>query len=152
MKMKTSKTILTHSSLAFALAVVMALAAPSGVLANSHKQGDRMMPGQTAEQPSAMKKYHQKMMSDMTAQDAELTRQIAAINKAPEKKKMDLMATALTTMAEQRAAMHESMSGMMDSMMDGRPMMMNERPMSKGDISQQPMMKSKATRTAEDAE
>jgi len=52
-----------------------------------------------------MKEQKQKMKEDMDAQDAQLIKQLAEMNSAPEHKKMDLMAAVLTQMVEQRIAM-----------------------------------------------
>ena len=85
-----------------------------------------------------MKEQKQKMMADMKAQDAELTEQLAKMNRAPEDKKMGLMAAVLTHMVEQRIAMDARKAKMEEEMMQH---MMQHMQMGKESMSQCPMMK-----------
>ena len=85
-----------------------------------------------------MKAQKQKMKEDSEAQDAQLTKQLAEMNRAPEKKKMDLMAAALTHMVEQRIAMDARKAKMEEEMMQH---MMQHMQMSKESMSKCPMMK-----------
>jgi hypothetical protein len=86
-----------------------------------------------------MKAQKQKMKEDSEAQDAQLTKQLAEMNRAPERKKMDLMAAAaLTQMVEQRIAMDARKAKMEDEMMQH---MMQHMQMGKESMSKCPMMK-----------
>jgi len=53
-----------------------------------------------------MKEQKDKLMAEMKAQDADLAAQVAAMNSAPEDKKLGLMAAIVTHMVEQRTAMN----------------------------------------------
>ncbi len=64
-----------------------------------------------------MAKMKKKMMADMKAQDAELTAQVAKMNKAPKNEKVMLMTAVLTSIVEQRTAMHARMEKMQGEMM-----------------------------------
>ena len=81
----------------------------------------------------------QKMQEDMKAQDAQLTEQLAEMNRAPKGKKTDLMAAVLTHMVEQRIAMDARKAQMEEEMMKH---MMQHMQMGKESVSQCPMMKS----------
>ena len=52
-----------------------------------------------------MKAQKAKMKADMKAHDAQLTEQLAGMNRAPQNQKTDLMAAVVTQMVEQRIAM-----------------------------------------------
>jgi len=90
--------------------------------------GMEMMNGKMIERCQEMMKEKQKMKEDMKAHDAELTEHVAKMNSAPEDKKMDLMATVITHMVDQRIAMdarkammeEEMMQHMMQHMADGQ--------------------------------
>ncbi len=84
-----------------------------------------------------MAKMKKKMMMDMKAQDAELTAQVAKMNKAPKNEKVTLMAAVLTSMVEQRTAMHAGMEKMQGEMMQH---MMQHMQMGKGSMMKCPMM------------
>ena len=64
-----------------------------------------MMKAAMMERCQEMKEKKQKMNADMTAQDARLTEQVAAMNRAPKNRKTDLMAAVLTQMVEQKINM-----------------------------------------------
>ncbi len=85
-----------------------------------------------------MKEQKQKMIADMKAQDAELTEAVAKMNRAPEDKKMSLMAAVITRMVEQQTAMHPRMAKMQEEMMKH---MMQHMQMGKESMAQCPMMK-----------
>jgi len=85
-----------------------------------------------------MMQQRQKMMEDMKAQDAELTEQVATMNRAPENQKLGLMAAVLTRMVEQRTAMNAQMEKMQARMMQH---MMEHMQMGKESMAQCPMMK-----------
>ena len=76
-----------------------------------------MMQGKMPAHHQAMQEQRGKMMADMQAQDAQLTGQITAMNRAPEGKKLDLMAAILTRMVAQRTAMNMRMQNMQGGMM-----------------------------------
>ena len=97
-----------------------------------------MMKGEMMGSCQAMKEQKQKMMADMKAQDAQLTEQLARMNDAPENRKLDLMATVVTQMVQQRAAMHARMEKMHEGMMNH---MMQHMQMGKDSMAQCPMMK-----------
>src|SRR5450756_2565220 len=77
-------------------------------------------------------------MDDMKVQDAQLTEQLADMNRAPEDKKMGLMAAVITHMVEQRIAMDARKAKMEEEMMKH---MMQHMQMGKESMSQCPMMK-----------
>lgn len=84
-----------------------------------------------------MAKMKKKMMAEMKAQDAELTSQVAKMNKAPKNEKVTLMAAVLTSMVEQRTAMHAGMEKMQGEMMQH---MMQHMQMGKDSMMKCPMM------------
>jgi hypothetical protein len=86
-----------------------------------------------------MKEQKQKLKEDMKAQDAQLTEQLANMNRAPEDKQTGLMAGVLTNMVEQRIAMDARKAQMEEAMMKH---MMQHMQMGKESMSQCPMMKS----------
>jgi hypothetical protein len=104
--------------------------APSQTVAS--EQEKNMAEAKMMDRCMEMAKMKKKMMADMKAQDAELTAQVAKMNKAPKNEKVTLMAALLTSMVEQRTAMHagmekmqgEMMSHMMQHMQMGRESMM----------------------------
>ena len=77
------------------------------------------------------------MMADIKTQDAEIAAQVAKMNSAPEKKKLDLMAAVVTHMAEQRTTMHASMEKMDKGMMQHT---MQHMQMGQDSMSHCPMM------------
>ena len=85
-----------------------------------------------------MKEQKQKMKEDMKAQDAQLTEQLADMNRAPKDKKVGLMASALTGMVQQRITMDARKAKMEDEMMQH---MMQHMQMGKESMAQCPMMK-----------
>jgi hypothetical protein len=86
-----------------------------------------------------MKEQKQKLKEDMKAQDAQLTEQLANMNRAPADKQTGLMAGVLTNMVEQRIAMDARKAQMEEAMMKH---MMQHMQMGKESMSQCPMMKS----------
>jgi hypothetical protein len=85
-----------------------------------------------------MKEQKQIMAEDMKAQDAELTNQIAKMNRAPKDKKVNLMAAVITQMVEQRITMDARKAKMEEEMMLH---MMQHMQMGKESMSECPMMK-----------
>ena len=84
-----------------------------------------------------MKEQKQRVKADIKAQDAQLMEQLAGINRAPEDKKMGLMAAVLTHMVEQRIAMDARKAQMEEAMMQN---MMQHMQMGKESMSHCPMM------------
>jgi hypothetical protein len=74
----------------------------------------------------------------MKAQDAQLTEQLADMNRAPKDKKVGLMAAAFTGMVQQRITMEARKAKMEDEMMQH---MMQHMQMGKESMAQCPMMK-----------
>jgi len=136
MQTRTTANLFIRSSLVLALA----LATWSLVQAQSAKptQMKNMTEAKMMAQCQEMKEQKQKMKKDMEAQAAQLTEQLAKMNSAPEDQKMDLMASVLTLMVEQRIAMDERKAKMDDEMMQH---MMQHMQMGKESMSQCPMMK-----------
>lgn len=97
-----------------------------------------MMEGKMMERCQAMMAEKQKLMADMKAQDAELTKEVAQMNSAPADKKMNLMAAVITRMVEQRTSMNMRMEKMQEAMMQH---MMQHMQMGQESMSQCPMMK-----------
>ena len=97
-----------------------------------------MMAAPMMEKCQEMKQQKQLMKDDMKAQDAQLTEQLANMNRAPEDQKTGLMAAVLTHMVEQRIAMDARKAQMEEAMMQH---MMQHMQMGKESVSQCPMMK-----------
>ena len=136
MKNQTNMNLVIRSSLAVALALAVwsPIQAQSGEPARvKNTAAAKMM-----ERCQEMKEQQQKMKEDMKAQDAQLTEHLAEMNRAPEDKKMDLMAAVITQMVEQRIAMDARKAKMEDEMMQH---MMQHMQMGKESMSQCPMMK-----------
>jgi hypothetical protein len=64
-----------------------------------------------------MMEHCKEMKEDMKVQDAQLTAQLAEMNRAPRDEKTNLMAAALTQMVEQRIAMDARKGKMEEAMM-----------------------------------
>ena len=90
------------------------------------------------EQCQEMKEQKTKMKADMKAHDTQLTEQLAAMNRAPEDKKTDLMAAVITGMVEQRITMDARKAKMEEKMMQH---MMQHMEMGKESMAKCPMMK-----------
>jgi DNA-binding transcriptional regulator YdaS (Cro superfamily) len=136
MKNQTNTQLVVCSS----LALVLALALCSPVQAQSAQTAEEKTPTAAAmmERCQEMKEQKQKLKEDMKAQDAQLTEQLANMNRAPEDKQMGLMAGVLTHMVEQRIAMDARKTQMEEAMMKH---MMQHMQMGKESMSQCPMMK-----------
>lgn len=136
MRYQTNKSLAIRSSLALALA--FAIWSPVHAQTPEPPQGKAMTEATMMERCQEMKDQKQKMKDDMKAQDAQLTERLAEMNRASKDKKMDLMAAALTGMAQQRIAMDARKAKMEDEMMQH---MMQHMEMGKESMSQCPMMK-----------
>jgi hypothetical protein len=114
MKTKTNMHLVISSS----LALVLALAIWSPIQARSAEPaaGTEVMKCQKTECCQEMMQQQHKMMAEMKAQDAELTAQVAAMNSAPDDKKLGLLAAVVTRLVEQRTAMNARMEKMHDEM------------------------------------
>jgi Skp family chaperone for outer membrane proteins len=84
-----------------------------------------------------MKAQKQRMKEDIAAQEAQLTEQLSEMNRAPEDKKIGLMAAVVTHMVEQQISMHARKAKMEDEMMQH---MMRHMQMGKESMAQCPMM------------
>ena len=101
-------------------------------------KGGGMMDGKMMEGCQEMKAQKESIKADMKAQDARLTEQMTAMNRAPDNTKVPLMAAVLTQMVEQRIAMDARKAKMEEAMMKH---MMQHMQMGKESMSQCPMMK-----------
>ena len=133
-QMKTNLAI--RSSLALGLALTVW--APVYAQSPQPAAGKAMMEANMMEHCQEMKDQKQKMKEDMKAQDAQLTEQLADMNRAPKDKKVGLMASALTGMVQQRITMDARKAKMEDEMMQH---MMQHMQMGKESMAQCPMMK-----------
>jgi len=70
----------------------------------------------TTKSCQAMAAEKQKLMQDMTAEDAQLTKQVARMNSAPADRKMSLMAAIITSMVTQRTVMNARQAKMQEDM------------------------------------
>lgn len=133
---QTNTNLVIRSSLVLVLA--LAIWSPAPARSAEPAEGTMMMGGKMMERCQAMKDQKQKMMEDMKAQDAELTKQVAKMNSVPEGQKMSLMAAVVTRMVEQRTAMNLRKAKMQEEMMQH---MMQHMQMGRKSMSQCPMMK-----------
>ena len=139
MKIHTPRNILIQSSLILALA--LAIWTPIQAQSADPAEGKKMM-----EHCEAMKEKKQKMKAEMKTQDAELSEQIARMNRAPEDKKVGLMAGVITQMLEQRMAMNARKAKMEEEMMEH---MMQHMQMGKESMKKCPMMKAMDGKSAD---
>jgi hypothetical protein len=135
MKNQTNRNLVIRSSLALALALAIWL--PVQARSAEPAEGKTMTEAKMTERCQEMKEQKQKMKEDAKAQDAQLTEELANMNRAPEDKKMGLMAAVVTHMAEQRIAMDARKAEMEEKMMKH---MMQHMQMGKESMAQCPMM------------
>ena len=135
MKNQTNTTLI-RSGLALALA--LAIWSPAHAQSTEPAKGQAMTAASMMKRCQEMKQQKQDMKDDIKAQDAQLTEQLANMNRAPEDQKTDLMAAVLTHMVEQRIAMDARKAQMEEAMMQH---MMLHMQMGKESMSQCPMMK-----------
>lgn len=140
MKRETTLTTAIRLSLVLAVAVAFTAIIWSPVQAQKAESAARVMKmdGKMMERCQEMKEQKRIMMEDMKAQDADLIEQVAKMNAAPKDKKMDVIATVVTQMVEQRTAMDARMAKMDEEMMSH---MMQHMQMGSESTSQCPMMK-----------
>jgi predicted component of type VI protein secretion system len=136
MKNQTNTTPVIRSG--FALALALAIWSPAHAQSTEPAKGQAMTAAAMMERCQEMKQQKQDMKDDIKAQDAQLTEQLANMNRAPEAQKTDLMAAVLTHMVEQRIVMDARKAQMEEAMMQH---MMQHMQMGKESISQCPMMK-----------
>ena len=136
MKNQTNTNLAIRSS--FALGLALAVWSPLHAQVTQPTEGRAMTEATMMERCQEMKDQKQKLKEDMKAQDAQLTEQLANMNRAPEDKQMGLIAGVLTRMVEQRIAMDARKAQMEEAMMKH---MMQHMQMGKESMSQCPMMK-----------
>ena len=136
MKNQTNTHLAIRSS--FALGLALAIWSPLHAQVTQPTNGKAMTEATMMERCQEMKDQKQKLKEDMKAQDAQLTEQLAEMNRAPKDKKVGLIATALTGMVQQRITMDARKAKMEDEMMQH---MMQHMQMGKESMSQCPMMK-----------
>ena len=97
----------TNLAIRSSIALGLALTVWPPVYAQSPQPAERkaMTESTMMERCQEMKEQKQKMKEDMKAQDAQLTEQLAEMNRAPKDKKVGLMAAAFTGMVQQRITM-----------------------------------------------
>ena len=141
MRQKMKNQTNTHLVVCSSLALVLALTLCSPVQAQSAQPTEEKTPTAAAmmKRCPEMKEQKRKLKEDMKDQDAQLTEQLASMNRAPESKQMALMAGVVTHMVEQRIAMDARKAQMEEAMMKH---MMQHMQMGKESMSQCPMMKS----------
>jgi len=100
MKKATFTNLVIRSSLALTLA--FAIWSPAPARSAEPAEGKSMMNGKMMERCQEMQEQHKKMVDDAKMEDAQLTLQLTELNRAPEDKKVGLMAALLTEMVEQR--------------------------------------------------
>ncbi len=132
---------------AFALAVFSAAWTTLGAQSASPKvgmpmkgekmMGGTMMKGKMMGDCDQMMERKQEMGKAMMTQNTALAEQVAAMNRAPEKQKLGLMAGIVTQLAEQRTARDAQKAKMDDSMMGH---MMHHMQMGPESVAQCPMM------------
>ena len=136
MRIQTNTTFAIRSSLALALA--LAICSPVHAQSPDPTEGKTMTAATMMERCQKMKQQKQDMKDDIKAQNAQLTGQLANMNRAPEDQKTGIMAAVLTHMVEQRIAMDARKAQMEEAMMQH---MMQHMQMGKESMSQCPMMK-----------
>lgn len=100
--------------------------------------GKMMTETEMMQRCQGMEEQKKKLAADLKTQDAELTAQIAEMNRAAEDKKLDLMAGIVTQMVAQRTDLNARRSEMEEGMMQH---MMEHMQIGKKSMSQCPMMK-----------
>lgn len=122
------------SGLALALAVAWS---PLQAQTAEPQQAKSMMAAPMMDKCQEMKAQKQRMKEDIAAQEAQLTEQLSEMNRAPEDKKIGLMAAVVTHMVEQQISMHAQKAEMEDEMMGH---MMRHMQMGNESMAQCPMM------------
>jgi hypothetical protein len=136
MKSQTNTNLVIRSTLA--LAVALAIWSPVRAQSAEPAEGKSLTQATMMKRCRELNVQKQQLKEDIKAQNAQLTEQLAEMNRAPEDKKVDLMAGVLTHMVQQRIAMDARKAKMEDEMMQH---MMQHMMMGKESLSQCPMMK-----------
>lgn len=136
MKKQMPANLRLRSSLALALA--LAVWSPVPARSAESAEGEKVTESKMMEQCQEMKSQKAKLKADMKAHDAELTGQLAEMNRAPQDRKTDLMAAVVTHMVEQRIAMDARKAKMEEEMMQH---MMRHMQLGKESMAKCPMMK-----------
>ena len=100
-----------------ALAAVLAIAPPELVQAAERPEPKGMTSGIMMEHCQKMMAQKQQMMDEMAAQDVHLTEQLAKMSAAPPSENVDLIASVVTHLVEERVAMDAKMAAMDEEMM-----------------------------------
>ena len=87
-----------------------------------HGMGGKKMDGAGGEGWQEMMQQRHKMMEAMKAQDAEISKLVDTMNRAPKDQKQAIMADILTRMVKQRVAMDEQLEKLQEHMKHQRPM------------------------------
>lgn len=135
MKTKTNRNLVIASSLALSLA--LAIWSPVHAQSPEPAEGKGMMKAKMMERCQQMMAHKKTLAADVKAQDAQLTQQLAEMNRAPENRKMGLMAAVLTRMVEQRITMDARKAAMEEEMMQH---MMEHMQMGQESMAACPMM------------
>lgn len=143
MNKRTTKRLIVSSGLA--LGLIVAIGSPLQARAAEPMAGMTMTANEMKEQCKPMHEQKRQMREDMKAQDARLTDQLGEMNRAPDDKKLGLLAALVTNTVEQRIAMDARKAGMEDAMMKH---MMQHMKMGAESVSQCPMMKGMEAKTA----
>ena len=136
MRNQTNRTLTIGSGIALALS--LAIWPPVRAQSPEPAEGKTVTAATMMDRCEELKQQKQNMKDDMKAQNAQLTEQLANMNRAPEDQKTDLMAAVLTHVVEQRIAMDARKAQMEEAMMQH---MMQHMQMGKESMSQCPMMK-----------
>ncbi|MEO8338115.1 MAG: hypothetical protein ABI604_00175 [Nitrospirota bacterium] len=135
MKTKTNRNSVILSSLALTLA--LAIWTPVHAQSPEPAEGKGMAKVKMMERCQEMMAHKKTLAEDIKAQDARLTQQLAEMNRAPENRKMGLMAAILTRMVEQRITMDARKAAMEEEMMQH---MMQHMQMGQESMAACPMM------------
>jgi hypothetical protein len=99
------------------LTLVLALAVWSPSLHSAEHPSEHPSAKAAVKSCQAMTAEKQKLMADLKAQDAELTKQVARMNSAPANRKVDRMAAIITRMVTQRTVMNARQGTLQEGMM-----------------------------------
>ncbi|NQV34620.1 MAG: hypothetical protein HQ515_18145 [Phycisphaeraceae bacterium] len=97
--------------------LVLALAVWSPILQSAEHPSEHPSKNAKMKSCQAMTAEKQKLAKDLKAQDSELNRQVARMNRAPANKKVDLMAAIITRLVTQRTVMNARQARLQEGMM-----------------------------------
>jgi len=138
MKQHTNTNLIIRSTLALVWALALVIWSPLQSQSADPVAETNMTEANMMARCQEMMDQKQKMISEMKAQDAELTVKVDEMNSAPADKKVDLIAAVVTHLVEQRTAMHARMEKMEGEMM---PHMMQHMKMGMESMANCPMMR-----------